>query len=112
MASGGAGVSWIRNDASAKMASPARRAMATSTMSSDLDVDDLADPEVAADLEDDRRDQHELADLVGEQLHDVGAVQEEDREGHGDREAGQDVPRQPPLRRDHAELAADLEPLP
>src|SRR5690606_13607448 len=106
--SGGAGESWIRNDASEKMASPARSAINRSTAASDLDVHDLPDPEIPHDLEDDRRDEHELARLVREQLHHVRAVEAEDGEPDRDREAGQDVAGEPALRGDDPELAPDL----
>src|SRR5690349_10095316 len=77
-----------------------------STCASDLDVDDLPDPEEADDLEDDRHDHHQLADRIGEQQLDVRGVQRVDRAADGERQHREDVAAEPALRGVDPELAA------
>src|SRR5512135_2974099 len=67
------------------------RATARITRASDLDVHDLADPEISDDLHDGGDGHHQLAHRVGEQEPHVGRVQHVDDRAHDDREHRQRV---------------------
>src|SRR4029450_6555357 len=76
-----------------------------------LDLDDLLDPEEPNRLHDEAGDDHNVAHaLLEEQVH-VLRVDEGEREGEKCRQRHQHVPGEPAVRRVHAHLAADLEPL-
>src|SRR5512144_227330 len=79
----------------------------SSTWASDLDVDDLADPEEPDELEDHSHHHQELPQGIREQQHDVRRVERVHRRAHGDREHREHVPAEAALGRVDPKLPAD-----
>ena len=88
-----------------------KRESGSSIVTSHLDLDDLPDPDEADRLHDDRADEHHLAHVLVEKQRSCVGVDERQRDGEGGRQRHQHVAGEAAVRRVHAHLAEDLEPL-
>src|SRR6476620_10509020 len=98
---------WSSSIVSETTASAVRRAMTSSMEPSDLDVDDLQDPEEAGELHHERDGDQHLADRVREQHRHVLRVDRVEQSEQHEREQCQQVAGHPALRGVDLNLAAN-----
>src|SRR5690348_4142467 len=94
-------VLWNRSIVSDRTATPVSTAMMRSMGRSDLDVDDLSDPEEAGKLQDQRDSNQNLADRIREQHHHVFRIDHVQNTEKHERKQGEQVAGHPALRGVH-----------
>src|SRR5687768_5865495 len=101
------GASSMKKSTAAPTDSAIRTRARISTSRLDVDVDDLANPEIPDDLHRRRKPEEEAAERVREHQGAVLRIEQVDDAADDDRQRGQDVAAHPALRRVDAQLTAD-----